>query len=97
MQGFFSPEDLERLLYLRQNQRALSQTPINPAIVDRLYQQQAVRQVAEAFEAGKRRALLVMTTGTGKTRTAMAPVDLFLQADQARHILFVADRDALVE
>ena len=51
MQGFFSPEDLERLLYLRQNQRALSQTPINPAIVDRLYQQQAVRQVAEALKA----------------------------------------------
>lgn len=97
VQGFFSPEDLERLLYLRQNRRALSQTPIKPAIVDRLYQQQAVRQVAETFEAGKRRALLVMATGTGKTRTAMALVDLFLQADQARHILFVADRDALVE
>jgi type I restriction enzyme R subunit len=97
VQGFFSLTDLERLLYLRQNRQPLSQTPINPAIVDRLYQQQAVRQVAEAFEAGKRRALLVMATGTGKTRTAMALVDLFLKADQARHILFVADRDALVE
>lgn len=97
VQGFFSPADLEQLLYLRQNRRPLSQTPINPAIVDRLYQQQAVRQVAEAFAAGKRRALLVMATGAGKTRTAMALVDLFLQADQARHILFVADRDPLVE
>jgi len=53
--------------------------------------------VSEAFEAGKRKALVVMATGTGKTRVAMALVDVFLRSNQARRILFVADRDALVE
>lgn len=94
---FFSPEDLKRLLFLRQNRRPLAETPISNSIVNRPYQHEAVRRVAEAFVAGKRRALLVMATGTGKTRTTMALADLFLRANQARHILFVADRDALVE
>ncbi len=67
------------------------------AIVDRPYQHEAIRRVAEAFEAGKRRALLVMATGTGKTRTTMALIDVFLQANQARNMLFLADRDALVD
>jgi type I restriction enzyme R subunit len=95
--GFFSPQDLENLLYGRQNGTPLSAVPINTAITDRAYQQEAVRRVCEAFEQGRRRALIVMATGTGKTRVAMSLVDVFLRANQARHILFVADRDALVE
>ena len=51
----------------------------------------------EAFAANKRRALLVMATGTGKTRTTMALIDVFLRANQARNVLFLADRDALVD
>ncbi|MEM8532839.1 MAG: DEAD/DEAH box helicase family protein, partial [Chloroflexota bacterium] len=94
--GFFSRDDLENLLYLRQNRMPLTEVAINAKIVDRAYQHEAVRRVSEAFEAGKRKALLVMATGTGKTRTSMALVDLFLRANQARRILFVADRDALV-
>jgi type I restriction enzyme R subunit len=58
---------------------------------------EAIRRVCEAFEGGKRKALVVMATGTGKTRTAMSLVDIFLSSNQARKILFVADRDALVE
>jgi type I restriction enzyme R subunit len=50
--------------------------------------------VAEAFAANKRRALLVMATGTGKIRTTMALIDLFLRAHQAQKVLFLADRDA---
>jgi type I restriction enzyme R subunit len=95
--GFFAPDDLARLKFLRQNRLPLHSTPINPSIVDRPYQHEALRRVAEAFEAGKRRALLVMATGTGKTRTTMALIDVFLQANQARNVLFLADRDALVE
>jgi type I restriction enzyme, R subunit len=95
--GFFSPTDLENLLFIRQHRQLLSQIAINPAITDRLYQQEAVRRVCEAFEQKrKRKALLVMATGTGKTRTVMSLIDLFLRANQAQHILFVADRDALV-
>lgn len=95
--GFFSLADLENLLYLRQNKIALPQIPINTNVVDRIYQQEAIRRVCETFEQqNKRKALLVMATGTGKTRTVMALIDLFMQANQARRILFVADRDALV-
>ena len=94
--GFFSRADFEAQLFIRQNAFALSATPLNAEIINRPYQHEAVRRVAEAFEEGRRRALLVMATGTGKTRTAMALVKLFLDSNQARRILFVADRDALV-
>lgn len=95
--GFFAPADLERLKFLRQNRRPLESTPINRSIVDRSYQHEAIRRLAEAFAANKRRALLVMATGTGKTRVAMALIDVFLRANQAQNVLFVADRDALVD
>ena len=95
--GFFTLPDLERLLYLRQNAIPLSATLINPQIAGRIYQQEAIRRLCEAFTSGKRRALMVMATGTGKTRTTVALIDLFLRANQARKILFLADRDALVD
>jgi type I restriction enzyme R subunit len=95
--GFFTPDDLQRLLFIRQNGQPLAATPINTGIVDRPYQHEAIRRVAEAFSANKRRALLVMATGTGKTRTTMALIDLFLRAHQAQKVLFLADRDALVD
>ena len=97
VQGFFGRADLENLLYLRQNRKSFAAIPINSAITDRSYQLEAIRRVGETFELGKRRALLVMATGTGKTRTAMSLVDLFLRANQARNILFVADRNELVK
>jgi type I restriction enzyme, R subunit len=95
--GLFAPKDLERLDFIRQHGTSLAATRINTKIAGRAYQQEAIRRVCEAFEDGKRRALLVMATGTGKTRTAMALVELFLQTQQAQRVLFVADRDALVK
>lgn len=95
--GFFTPDDLKRLLFIHQNQKPLESIPISSAIVNRPYQHEAIRRVTEAFSRSKRRALLVMATGTGKTRITMALIDLFLNAYQAQHVLFVADRDALVE
>ncbi len=95
--GFFTREDLENLLYLRQNAKPLSSIEINNKIVDRSYQHEAIRRVGEAFANGKRKALIVMATGTGKTRTTMGLIDVFMRSNQARRILFVADRDALVE
>ncbi|MCI0377398.1 MAG: DEAD/DEAH box helicase family protein, partial [Gemmataceae bacterium] len=95
--GFFTPEDLARLHFIRQNGLPLASTPIDTSIVDRSYQHEAIRRVAEAFAANKRRALLVMATGTGKTRTTMALIDLFLRARRAQKVLFLADRDALVD
>jgi type I site-specific restriction endonuclease len=66
--GFFTPDDLVRLTFLRQNGLPLAATAINSSIVDRPYQHEAIRRVAEAFAANQRRALLVMATGTGKSR-----------------------------
>ena len=97
VQGFFSLQDLENQLYIRQNKIPLTQIEINRNITDRAYQIEAIRRVGKIFEDGKRRALLTMATGTGKTRVAMSLVDVFIRANQAQRILFVADRDALVE
>lgn len=96
--GFFSREDLERLLFLKQNQLPLSEIKINDTIVNRSYQTEAIRRISETVEKkNKRKALLVMATGTGKTRTIMALVDVFLRARRAQKILFLADRDSLVK
>jgi len=95
--GFFSRQDLETLLYIRQNKKPLPDAIINTDITDRVYQQEAIRRVSEEFEEGKRRTLLTMATGTGKTRVAMSLVDIFMRSNQAQRILFVADRNALVQ
>lgn len=95
--GMFSPEDLRRLRFIRENRKPLESAAINTTIVERSYQHEAIRRVTEAFAKGKRRSLLVMATGTGKTRATMALIDLFLRTHQAQHVLFVADRNALVE
>jgi type I restriction enzyme R subunit len=95
--GFFTPADLQRLLFIRQQRTPLAATPIDTRIVDRAYQHEAIRRVAEEFAKGRRRALLVMATGTGKTRTTMGLIDIFLHSSWAQKILFLADRDALVE
>lgn len=95
--GFFTFSDLKRLRFLRQNRQPLETTPINSSIVNRPYQHEAIRRLGEAFAANKRRALLVMATGTGKTRVSMAVIDVLLRANQAQNVLFLADRDALVD
>ena len=95
--GFFTRDDLENLLFARRHAQPLGLTSVSRAIAGRDYQIEAIRRVDEAFEAGRRRALLVMATGTGKTRTAMGLADQYLRANWGRRILFVADRDALVE
>ncbi|MEK7705744.1 MAG: DEAD/DEAH box helicase family protein [Myxococcota bacterium] len=95
--GFFTPDDLRRLRHIKQNGKPLESLAINTTIVERTYQHEAIRRITEAFSGHKRRALLVMATGTGKTRVTMAIIDLFLHAEQAQHVLFLADRDALVD
>jgi len=98
VRGFFLRSDLERMLTLKQKEKMFTTVSINQNIVNRDYQFEAVKRIAEAFEdQHKRRTLLVMATGTGKTRTAMAIIDMFIRTNQAQNILFVADRDALVE
>lgn len=98
VKGFFSRNDLERLLSLKQKAKSLASVSVNQSIINRDYQIEAVKRIAEAFEnKHKQKTLLVMATGTGKTRTAMAIIDIFIRSNKAQNILFVADRDALVE
>jgi type I restriction enzyme, R subunit len=96
--GFFTKEDLENLLFFQRNKLPLSSIEIKSSIVNRAYQVEAIRRISEAIEIkNKRKALLVMATGTGKTRTTMALIDIFLRAHRAKRVLFLADRDSLVD
>jgi type I restriction enzyme R subunit len=97
IQGFLKKDELELALQRRSTMRALSPESINKKIVERYYQTRAIRRIAESFEKDKlRKALLVMATGSGKTRTVIALSDLLMRANWAKRILFLADRVALV-
>lgn len=94
--GFFSPDDLERLAFLRQYRRGLNIIAPDSIIITRPYQFEAIKRVTEAINLGHRHFLLVMATGTGKTRTMIALVDLLLRSRWVQRILFLADRRELV-
>lgn len=93
--GFPSRDELERLRSLRKNRRPLVSELINVDIAGRDYQMQAIRQVMESLEKKHRKFLLVMATGTGKTRTCIALVDALMRAGWIERTLFLVDRIAL--
>ena len=95
--GFPTRDDLERFAYIRRNRKPLTQEFINISIAGRDYQIRAIRAVLEGIEAKKRNFLLVMATGTGKTRTCIAIVDALMRAGHAEKVLFLVDRIALRE
>ncbi|MCC5995847.1 MAG: DEAD/DEAH box helicase family protein [Oceanicaulis sp.] len=98
VQGFYKKDELSLLIQRRSRAKSPSTLDINAEIAGRSYQMRAIRRVCESFEVeGRRRALLVMATGTGKTRTTIALSDLLMRAHWARRILFLADRRALVK
>lgn len=95
--GFYKRDELELLIQRRTARKPLGSEAINRKIVERPYQQRAIRAIAKAFEQeGERKALLVMATGSGKTRTVIALVDLLMRAGWVKRVLFLADRTALV-
>lgn len=96
VQGFYTKEELQLLINRRSMRQKLSEQPINKQVAGRYYQEEAIRRVAEDLEKRKRGGLLVMATGSGKTRTAAAITDLLTKAAWAKRILFLADRNALV-
>src|SRR5262245_49022757 len=97
VQGFYKKAELELLIQRRETRRSLAQATINTSIVERHYQSRAIRRIAEAFEHDHdRKALLVMATGAGKTRTVIALCDLLMRCNWAKRVLFLADRVALV-
>lgn len=94
--GFYTRDDLERLRHQRQYAQLLNGVTINADIAGRDYQNEAIRRVTEGIDAAKRKFLLVMATGTGKTRTTIALVDNLLRAKRVQRVLFLADRRELV-
>jgi type I restriction enzyme, R subunit len=97
VQGFYSKDQLELLIQRRSSKKSLVTADINKEIVGRYYQLRAIRRVAESFETDKiRKSLLVMATGSGKTRTAIALVDLLIRCNWVKRVLFLADRVSLV-
>jgi len=95
--GPFSQEDLKRRRELYKKRRNPAVVKVNPRIVDRPRSIKIVKELAEHFSQGHRTALVQMATGTGKTRVAMAVIDLLINANVVRNVLFVADRIALVD
>lgn len=95
--GFYTRDELELLIQRRTTKLALTGRPINPDIAGRSYQQSVIAAVNEAFDAKQRESLLVMATGSGKTRTAVALVDQLMKANWVKRVLFLADRRALVK
>lgn len=95
--GIFSKDDLQRLMDRRTEQLDLMTIPIQDRITDRYYQKEAIRAVCEQIGLGFRKHLLVMATGTGKTRTASSLTDVLSRGHYVTNILFLADRTALVK
>ena len=95
--GFYKKDELALLIQRRTTRESLETVVVNSSIVDRYYQVRAIRRICEAFEQDRdRKALVVMATGSGKTRTVIALCDVLMRANWAKRILFLADRVALV-
>lgn len=95
--GIFSKDDLQKLMNRRTEHMDLMTIPIDDCITDRYYQKEAIRAVCEQIGLGFRKHLLVMATGTGKTRTASSLTDVLSRGKHVTNILFLADRTALVK
>ena len=93
----FSKEDLQKLMNGRTQRLDLMSVPIDDKITDRYYQKEAIRAVCEQISQGFRKHLLVMATGTGKTRTASSLTDVLSRGKYVTNVLFLADRTALVK
>ncbi len=95
--GFYKRDELELLIQRRITGRLLSTVSPNPDIAGRPYQLKAIGRIAQDFDAGRNKALLVMATGTGKTRTVVALVDAMMKAGLVKRALFLTDRVSLVK
>ncbi len=97
VQGFYTRDELGLLIHRRHARKPLSQAVIDSGIAGRHYQHHAIRAINDAFTAKQRQALLVMATGSGKTRTVIALVKQLMEAGWVKNVLFLADRTALVK
>ncbi len=95
--SIYSKRDLEKWFNLLTMRTSLKHVTVDKDIAGRYYQEAAVKAVCNSFdEKNRRKALLVMATGSGKTRTVIALCDCLLKAGWVKNILFLADRNSLV-
>ena len=92
----YSKRDLDKLFNLQSMRTSLKNIMVDRKIAGRYYQEGAIKTTCDAFARNRRKALLVMATGSGKTRTVIALCDVLLQHGWVRNILFLADRNSLV-
>ena len=95
--GYYTQDELQLLIKRRDSKENLEHIYIANNIANRPYQLEAVKKVCESFEQKHRRALVVMATGTGKTRTAISLVDVLTSKNWVQNVLFLADRTELVK
>jgi len=94
---FHTIEELELLKQRRSMRVDISAPVIDENITNREYQKKAIRAVCNAFSANRRRSLIVMATGTGKTRVSISCVDVLMKSNWVKNVLFLADRTSLVK
>lgn len=93
----YSKRDLEKLFNLRTMRTSLKNVMVDKQIAGRYYQESAIKAVCDSFDRrNRRKALLVMATGSGKTRTVIVLCDVLLNHGWVKNILFLADRNSLV-
>lgn len=95
--GFYTQDELQLLVNRRNSRQSLEHIYVQDKITNREYQLEAIKSVCETFEEGHRKALIVMATGTGKTRTAISIVDVLSDKEWVKNVLFLADRTVLVK
>ncbi len=89
-------EELELLIQRQTLRKSIDNPKINEDITNREYQKEAIRAACKKFASFKRKTLLVMATGTGKTRVSISLVDVLTKANWVKNVLFLADRTSLV-
>lgn len=95
--AIFSQDELQRIVDQRASKKSFTSVEIQDSITNRYYQKEAIMSICEAIGKKHRKMLLVMATGSGKTRTAISIVDILTRHNYAKHVLFLADRKTLVK
>ena len=93
--GFYAQDDLERRIAARRVRLDPSTVTIDRKIVDRNYQIECIEALSAEVSRGRRKLLVEMATGTGKTRTAAAFIKRLFEAGIVTRVLFLVDRIAL--
>ena len=95
--GYYTQDELQLIIDRRTLRKDLKNISIDENITNRTYQQEAIKSFCEDLRNNQRKGLLVMATGTGKTRTAVSIVDVLTNCNWVKNVLFLADRTELVK